>query len=462
MSETLADSFVPREITALLTDQRLILRETRRAVTPFGGLAVLVCYLRRIDLIGVVRRHMPICWRSPNHIDPSITFLAFLVAVLAGAKRFAHANYLRGDRALHALLGLSRFPTDDTIRNLFRRFGMGDVHRLFDPLLQWQIQRLVAPAAGYSLDLDSTVFERYGRQQGSLKGHNPRKHGRPSHHPLLAVLAEPHFVLHGWLRSGNCGPARGVVEFLQEALALESQRLPIRIVRADSGFFDDKLLSFLEQRCLPYIVVARLTQWVKREARRVSAWRALDEDYAVGEFRARLWGWESERRFVVVRERLRDECAGVGRKLIDLPGYTFRVFVTSSSAPPEEVWRDYNQRADMENRIAELKHDLAADSFCLREFFATEAAFRGVLLLFNLLAEFQRAAGMSGYRQPATIRTQVLTCGAILGRAGRRLMIHLSQSWGGLRTRNALLEKILEWEISTSPKLDSSAPPAPG
>jgi hypothetical protein len=58
--------------------------------------------------------------------------------------------------------------------------------------------------------LDSTVFERYGHQQGALRGPNPRKHGRPSHHPLLAVLAEVHFVLHGWLRSGNCGASPGV------------------------------------------------------------------------------------------------------------------------------------------------------------------------------------------------------------------------------------------------------------
>jgi hypothetical protein len=118
-----------------------------------------------------------------------------------------------GDRALQALLGLSRLPIDDTIRNLFRRFGTGDVHRLFDPLAGCQMQRLPPRSEGYSLDLDYTVFERYGNQQGSRKGHNPRKHGRPSHHPLLAVLAEAHFLLHGWLRSGNCGAARGVVEF---------------------------------------------------------------------------------------------------------------------------------------------------------------------------------------------------------------------------------------------------------
>ena len=145
--------------------------------------------------------------------------------------------------------------------------------------------------------------------------------------------------------------------------------------------------------------------------------------------------------------------AGVGRKLIDVPGYTFRLFVTSCAAEPAEIWRDYNRRADMENRIAELKHDLGAHGFCLKKFFATEAAFRSVLLLFNLLAEFQRAAGLPGYREPATIRAQVLTCGAILGRAGRRVVVHLSQSWGGLQTRIPSLESILACEFPISPKL---------
>jgi hypothetical protein len=110
----------------------------------------------------------------------------------------------------------------------------------------------------------------------------------------------------------------------------------------------------------------------------------------------------------------------------------------------------------MENRIAELKHDLGADGFCLQEFFATEAAFRAVLLLFNLLAEFQRVAGLPGYREPATIRTQVLACGAILGRAGRRLVVHLSQSGGGLQSRIPLLDSILSCEFPTSPKVASA------
>jgi hypothetical protein len=454
METNAADKPVPREIGALLSNERLILRQTERAVTPFGGLAVFISFLQKVGFVEQVRQHMPIRWRSPNHINPTVTFTAFLMAVLTGARRFAHAGLLRGDRALHALLGLERFPTDDTIRNLFRKFGMGHVQRLYEPLAEWQMERLPQRSEGYTLDLDSTVFERYGKQEGSLKGHNPRKHGRPSHHPLLAGLGEAHFLLHGWLRSGNCGTARGVEEFLKEALALWGQRQKIRLLRADSGFFDDKLLSFLEQRRLPYIVVARMTKWVKRAAQRVEQWTELDDNYAAGEFRLQLHGWSVERRFVVIRERVREDRDSVGRKLIDVPGYTFRVFVTSCAEAPEEVWRDYNRRAGMENRIAELKHDLGADGFCLKEFFATEAAFRAVLLLFNLLAEFQRAAGLPGYREPATIRTRILTCGAILGRAGRRLVVHLSESWGGLRTRNSLLDNILNWKIPTSPKLN--------
>src|ERR1700680_2899549 len=199
MESNATDKPVPREINALLSDERLILRETQRAVTPFGGIAVFILFLGKIGFAEAIRQHMPIRWRSPNRIDPSSTFTAFLVSVLVGARRFAHASVLRGDRALHALLGMHRFPTDDTIRNLFRQFGMGQVQRLFEPLAEWQMQRLPRRPEGYTLDLDSTVFERYGKQEGSLKGH-----------PLLAVLSEAHFLLHGWLRSGNCGTSRGV------------------------------------------------------------------------------------------------------------------------------------------------------------------------------------------------------------------------------------------------------------
>jgi hypothetical protein len=123
---------------------------------------------------------------------------------------------------------------------------------------------------------------------------------------------------------------------------------------------------------------------------------------APGEFRKKLFGWTQEHRFIVVRERLSDK-PSAGRRLFDILEYTFRVFVTSRSDAPEEIWREYNQRVDIENRITELKYDLGADNFYLQEFFTTEAVFRAMLPPFNLLSDFQQAIGMNKYRRPAIL-----------------------------------------------------------
>ena len=445
------------ESTRIFGGQKVLLKETDRALTPFGGMVVFLEFLNKIGLVKKVIECMPVVHRSPNSIPPAQTYIAFLISVAAGARRFSQTSWLRGDRALHGLLGIARFPSDDTIRNLFLRFGMGEVQRFIEPMTEWMMERVPQRAEGHSLDLDSTVFERHGQQQeGALKGYNPRRPGRLSHHPLLAVLAESHFVMHGWMRSGNSGTARGATEFLKEALALWGGRGPLRVVRADSGFFDTELLTFLEERKLPYIVVARFTKCVKREVTRIADWRALDEDYAVGECQIKLMGWNQPRRFVAVRERIRDSKSSLGKKLIDLPEYTFRVLATSLAAAPEEIWRDYNHRADMENRIAELKHDLGADRFCLQDFHATDAAFRSVLLLFNLLSEFRRASGIPQHKEPGTLRAQIFLCGAELKQEGDEIVLSLATGWGGLKRRISLLNSILAWVFPISPKLTSA------
>ena len=69
---------------------------------------------------------------------------------------------------------------------------------------------------------------------------------------------------------------------------------------------------------------------------------------------------------------------------------------------------------------------------------------------------FRTVLRLPAYRAPATVRMQVLTCGAILGRAGRHPVVHLSQGRGGLKSRIPLLDSILAYEFPTSPKLVSA------
>ena len=448
-----------QEFKPLFGGGKIKICDTLRAVTPFGGLSVFIEFLGRVGLVEQLANQAPYQPKSGNHYDPGQILVGFILSVIAGAQRFAHTNQLRADRALHALLGMKRFPSDDTILNYFRRFSQVEVERFWRPMWRWLISRLPQLEKGFSLDLDSTIFSRHGaQQQGAARGYNPRRPGRLSHHPLLAVLAEANFVLHSWLRSGNAGASQGAAQFLNEALSLLGDQHRIRCVRADSGFYGDHFLSFLEERALPFIVVARLTSYLKSRLYQVSQWQAIDKIYCVTEFHFKLWNWKTERRFVVVREEVQTNKAAVGRKLLDLPGYVFRVFVTNRHDSPLEIWRDYNGRATVECRIDELKNELAADHFCLRSFFATESAFLAVVFGFNLLGEFQRAVDptLKTYKQPATLRFEVFTCGAILGRSGHHLILHMSNNWGGYSSRKPLFNSLLHWPPPTSPKFDPS------
>ena len=112
-------------------------------------------------------------------------------------------------------------------------------------------------------------------------------------------------------------------------------------MRADSGFFDQKLLSFLEEREVSYIVVARLSPQIKRQLCEVREWIAVEGGiYEISSFGMKLAGWDKESCFVVLRERIQEGKDAVGRKLIDVPGYTYRVWVTNRWAPVPEIWRD--------------------------------------------------------------------------------------------------------------------------
>lgn len=422
------------------------IQTTSKPVTPFGGLLPFLAWVGRIGLLPRFRELMPFVYKSPNAIPTDHTLLAFLLSVILGGSRFAHCDWLRSDRALHAIMGIERFPSKDAIRKFFHRFGQGEIEKFWRPLWAWLLAIWTPPPKGFTLDLDSTIFQRSGQQEGAKKGYNASRPGRLSHHPLLAVLAEAPFVLHAWLRSGNTATSRGVCQFLKEALSQLPKGWRLRCVRADSGFFANELLSFLESAGLPYIVVAKMTTQIKSQLRGLGQWRDLDETFSVSEFSAKLLSWSATRRFVVVRERISEKNEGKtkGRKLIDVPAYTYRVWVTNSEESAETIWRDYNLRATMEQRIEELKNDLHADGFCTQQFFATEAAFLAVLFAFNLLSTFQsQVMPEHGYRQPATLRSGVFIGGAILGRAGRDQVFRISEDWGGAQKHKPLIDRSL-------------------
>ncbi len=435
----------------------LAIAYTDKPVSGWGGLVSVFRFFDRLGVREVLRQVLPDGRSSPNQIPVLDIVLSLFATVLTGGRRFAHVERLRNDAVVRAILGARRLPSAMTVTRYFGGWVQAQVEQLVEVLWRWQLARLPAQPLGAVLDLDSTVFERYGEQEGSLKGHNPRKHGRPSHHPLLAFLAEPKIVLHAWLRSGNSGSARGVQAFLDQALAYLPPPYRLYAVRADSGFFDAKILSDLERRHLPYAIAVRLTTPLRNRLVGIQHWQAFGPGLEVGELRYETYGWQAPRRIVCVRESIPERPQARGRKLIEVPGYTFHTVVTTLELSAVDVWRFYNSRSECENRIKELKEDFGAAGFCLQSFYGTEAVFRLICCLYNLMAEFRRDILHAPGQRLLTMRHEVLVIGGILGAHGRQVLLRLGLRGQWRERFAALLSRVAAYTIPTVAQFDLCA-----
>lgn len=414
------------KITSLLSKKEIEIQWTDKLVTPWGGMMLFSGIAQQVGLASVLRQALPFRLTSPNATDPVEIVLAFMAGVLAGSRRLAHIERLRWDEGLKTIFGIKRFVSDTTLSRFFRRFGAAQVQEVFEHLLRWQ--HGLIPLSGEVLDLDSSVMERYGHQEGALLGYNSKKHRRPTHHPLIATLGDRPWVLHAWLRSGNTSSARGADAFLDETLALLPKDVKIPFLRADSGYGIEPFLTKVEDKEFLYTIVARFTKGLKNQVANVTSWRDLEPGIAVAETTFQAQGWKKVRRVVLVRQRAKDKDFVRGRELFDDPAYLYQAILTNRSDTPEDIWRFYRKHADIENQIRELKWDYGIDGFCQKKFFATEAAFRMVCLTYNLVRLLQDKLGFHPYRTLGILRSKLLTVGAILGTQGRKTILRLSLS----------------------------------
>ncbi len=432
---------------------------TDQPITGWGGLALVARFLEVIGIREVLEQALPDGRTSPNQVPVVDMAIELVVTILMGGRRFAHVERFRHDPVLPEMFGLERRASAMTITRYFGGFRPNHVQHLVEVTGLLLGERLIPADPSAVLDLDSTVFERYGQQEGSLKGHNPRKHGRPSHHPILAMVAGSKRISHAWLRGGNTGTARGVSAFLDEALHRLPKHTRVGTVRADSGYFISDFLSDLEERELSYAVAVRMQRPVQRAIAGLEDWRSFGRGVEVSELSWQPFTWKAPRRLVVVRERLAERPDAAGRRLFDIPGYTFHAVVTNLSLPPEEVWRFYNGRADCENRIKELKLDFAADGFCLESFCGTEAVLQLNVLLFNLIAAFKDEVLRDSSPTLGTLRHTLFVLGGLLRASARRSRLFLGVLAEKTRYRLASLLERLDALIPTVAQSFPLTPP---
>jgi len=398
---------------------------TNKQFTAWGGMRVLEEMLRRLGWTEALEQAALPAPGSNRGIDPVLMVKGFLITIWTGGGRFAHTALVRFDTALRSIFGLSQVGSVSTYSRFFRRFGQRQVHEVFGHFGQWFWGNL--GGRSWTVDLDSSVLTRYGHQEGVERGYNPWHRGKKSQHPLMAFAAEARMVISAWLRPGNTTDSSNAENFFREVLATLGKAHRIGLLRCDSGFCTGSFLDLLEQQGIGYIVVARLRPTVKRTIGGLKDWVQLDSRTGVAEFMYQPTGWSKSRRFVVVRQRL--EQRQQQPTLLEVPGYSFSIYVTNLTLPALQVRNLYLGRADSENRIKELLQDFAISGFVSQKFWATEAAFRLACLAYNLMSLFRQALlGAASKHTLSTLRTQCFAIGASLGKRGHQQVLRLGLS----------------------------------
>ena len=391
---------------------------TSREVSAWGGLALLK---RMLDGMGFKSAMQS--WELPQPgsnrgYAPEQLIEQMIVSIWCGAARFSHADITRLDTTLMRLFGWGRAAGHKAIVRLFQRFDQPSATRVQTSGYQWLFNKLgLRPV---TLDVDSSVLTRWGSQiEGGAKGYNPKHHGRASHHPLLAFVADWRLVANFWLRPGNTSSSNNVLAFI-EATLTNLGATTVGLLRADSGFYDKTIVALLKGHKISHIISARLTQALQQAIVDQCQWQQVAPGLQVSELRYQPHGWSEAQRLVVIRQHMQRKAGGVPGKTLslfaddpDLQGWRYGAMLTDLSLPAIEVWNLYRGRADCENRIKELKADFGLDSFVLRDFWATEAALGVSMLAYNLMSVFRHTVmRQTVHHTLATLHHKVMAVGA--------------------------------------------------
>jgi hypothetical protein len=404
---------------------------TDREITPWGGMVFLKQMLQKIEFRKIVDENDDLPKAKSNRGYKASTILeSFITSIWCGANRFLHTEVTRHDAVLGDIFDWKRTPGQDTYKRFFSKFDQAKNQRISDYFYSWIFDNFKFD--NFTLDIDSSVMTRFGSQEGSKKGYNPAKRGRPSHHPLIAFIADVKLVANMWLRSGDTSASNNFLGFLEDTLG-KLKAKTISLIRLDSGFFSGEIMEYLEGKSLNYIIAAKFTHPIQRIIKSSTNWILLDTGIEICEQMYQSESWEKARRIIIVRQRIKDRPKATGKQLSLFAeeevhqNYRYSAYVTTLQLAPVEIWRMYRGRGDAENRIKELKYDFGFDSFNLQSFFGTEAALTFAMIAYNLMALFRTFLLQEKTQKTlSTLRYRTFAIGAYFDKVHGKLVLKMA------------------------------------
>jgi hypothetical protein len=397
--------------------------DDERAVCD-AGIVLVATLASRLGIEALAADLVRLRRERPGAANAGRKVMALLFAMVLGANSIDDTAVLRSGRTGRLLGGWVAAPS--TLGTFLRAFTFGHVRQL-DALLGRSLERAwkagAGPGAGrLVIDVDSFVGEVCGRlKQGASFGYT-RVLG---YHPILATRADTRETLHIRLRKGSANTQKGIKRFVDELIARVDRAgaSGVKLLRADSGFWNTKLFERLEQAGWQYSIGVRMIKAIRTtvEAIDEDAWQPIGyPDGGEAQIAETVYG---KRRLIVRRTRL------VGAQAELWPDWRHFCLITNREEEITLVEAEHREHAVVEQVIADLK-DQALAHFPSGHFYANSAWTVLAALAHNLI-RWTQLLGLpdTTVRAAHTLRRRLLSIPGRLTRHARGWTLHLPARW---------------------------------
>ena len=392
-----------------------------------GGLLLVKEFAARVGLIGLVKQlfktHDPAAFRFHKDSD---NLMQVIYQIIAAYFEDNCADELTNDPVFRAVLDKEALASQPTLSRFFNRMNE-DTLTQFDTIntkMRETIYSIKAPEH-LLFDLDSTLLNTYGTQEGEGFNFHYQAHG---YHPLLCYDGLTGDLLKAELRDGTQYCSKNADQFMLPLLKEFRSKYPSLplYLRGDSGFASPDLYKACEENDCKYAIRLKQNQTLIRYAADAdeALYRATSNnqiDYAVeyGEFDYQAGSWSHPRRVVFKIEKPYGQ-------VIHL--YTF--IVTTMESSPQQVIRFYCGRGNMENFIKEGKSGFDFSAVSSHSKVVNANRLQVHVLAYNLFNWFRRLALCTSMRKQRidTIRLKLFKIAAKAVRSARYLVFKLCSS----------------------------------
>lgn len=403
---------------------------TGKRITNYAGLHSLAIHIfYKMGLVKDMELLFPTKIENATKFTTNQVLLSIILASLSGINRISKIATFTNDVLIQTLLNLSKGINKDKFPAILKELGSRGANTLLEYFLSRTSHFLQnEKLSSITLDVDSSVINVCGNQEGSAKGFNSTKKGSKSYHPLIGFISEFKIVANSWFRTGSAYTSNGICEFVKQTAAMFPENIKKVFFRADSGFFNGKLFDLLEDLKYDYLVKVKLYSNISKILKNEIKWTPCKynkKGVSICEFEYKGKDWNKTRVFKAIRTLVGYEYVSFLGITERIPKYEYACYCSNLNLDAYRLHEKYVDRSISETWIEQVKSQLHAGKTLTDNFDANDILWQLSVAAYNysIIARFK---WYKFFRQEhSTFKDWFINVPALLVSSGRRTVLKI-------------------------------------